>query len=96
MRAGVEAVGRFIEVESSRRVVFSWGWTFDDAVTPGSTRVEVTLTPTATGTEVLLQHFGLPSAEQREHHKQGWDLYLARLAARATGQDPGPDPNARI
>jgi hypothetical protein len=31
---------------------------------------------------------------QREHHRDGWRVYLDRLATRATGGDPGPDPNA--
>jgi len=95
MRDGVEVGGHFIEVDEPKRIVFTWGWSMDDEVAPGSTRVEVTLTPSGSGTDVELKHFGLPSAAQRDHHKQGWDLYLSRLAMRATGADPGPDPNAK-
>ncbi len=94
MRDGVETSGRFEEVDPPRRLVFTWGWTRDAAVPPGSTRVEVTLVPEDGGTRVLLRHHGLPSDEQRTHHGAGWQMYLDRLAQRVAGEDPGPDPNA--
>jgi uncharacterized protein YndB with AHSA1/START domain len=94
MRDGVETSGEFVEIDPPKRVVFTWGWEHDVAVPPGSTRVEVTLEPDGTGTRVVLRHHDLPSTEQIEHHRQGWELYLNRLALRATGTDPGPDPNA--
>jgi uncharacterized protein YndB with AHSA1/START domain len=94
MRGGVQAVGEFVEVEPPHRIVFTWGWTHDHTVAPGSTRVEVTLTAEDDGTRVVLRHHGLPDDTQCEHHRLGWDLYLTRLAVSATGGDPGPDPNA--
>ena len=95
VRQGVEALGEFVEVDAPRRIVFTWGWVGDDLVAPGSTRVEVTLTPDdAGGTDLVLRHLGLPGPDQINHHAQGWDAYLARLARAATGRDPGPDPNA--
>ena len=94
MRDGVETSGEFVEIDPPKRVVFTWGWEHDVAVPPGSTRVEVTLEPDGTGTRVVLRHHDLPSTEQIEHHRQGWELYLNQLALRATGTDPGPDPNA--
>jgi uncharacterized protein YndB with AHSA1/START domain len=93
MRDGVEAVGTFVEVEFPHRVVFTWGWTDQFAVAPGSTRVEVTLAEEDGGTRVVLRHSGLPTDELREHHRSGWEAYLGRLAVRAAGHDPGPDPN---
>ncbi|WP_329045686.1 SRPBCC domain-containing protein [Amycolatopsis sp. NBC_01488] len=93
MRGGVAAVGEFVEIDPPRRIVFTWGWTHDHAVAPGSTRVVVTLEPVDGGTLVVLRHHGLPGDEQREHHGKGWTMYLDRLAVRATGGDPGPDPN---
>jgi uncharacterized protein YndB with AHSA1/START domain len=94
MGSGVEVSGQFVEVDEPRRIVFTWGWSHDLAVPPGSTRVEVTLSGHADGTDLLLRHYGLPDAAQREHHLAGWQAYLHRLAVRATGGDPGPDPNA--
>jgi uncharacterized protein YndB with AHSA1/START domain len=93
MRGGVEAAGEFIEVEPPHRLVFTWGWTHDHAVAPGTTRVVVTLAEEDGGTRVVLRHHDLPDDEQRDHHRKGWELYLARLDVCARGGDPGPDPN---
>jgi uncharacterized protein YndB with AHSA1/START domain len=94
MRDGVQAAGEFVEVDPPHRLVFTWGWTHDRAVAPGSTRVVVTLVEEDGGTRVVLHHYDLPDDGQREHHGKGWELYLARLGVKATGGDPGPDPNA--
>jgi len=93
MRDGIEAAGEFIEVDPPRRVVFTWGWTHDRAVPPGSTRVVVTLQREHGGTRVVLRHHDLPDDGQRDHHRRGWELYLDRLNLRIQGKDPGPDPN---
>jgi uncharacterized protein YndB with AHSA1/START domain len=94
MRDGVRAAGEFLEIVPPHRLVFTWGWTHDHAVAPGSTRVEVTLVGEDDGTRVVLRHHGLPDEEQFDHHRKGWELYLGRLGMRASGGDPGPDPNA--
>lgn len=94
MRDGVEASGEFVEVDPPHRLVFTWGWTHDHAVAPGTTRVVVTLEAHDGGTRVVLRHDGLPDEQQRDHHRGGWEMYLDRLAVRVTGGDPGPDPNA--
>ncbi|MEO7943187.1 MAG: SRPBCC domain-containing protein, partial [Marmoricola sp.] len=66
MRDGVEAVGQFVEVDPPKRVVFTWGWHGDGVVGPGSTRVEISLSPVGdSATDVVLRHYGLPGAEQR-------------------------------
>ncbi len=93
MRDGVETVGRFLEVDPPRRLVFTWGWTNGPPVAPGSTRVVITLEPEAGGTRVVLRHHDLPDDEQRGHHSTGWEMYLGRLAIRLAGGDPGRDPN---
>lgn len=94
MRAGLEVSGEFLEVDPPRRIIFTWGWVQDPAVPPGSTRVVVTFEPEGLGTRVVLQHHGLPDDAQRQHHSDGWEVYLARLELRLAGGDPGPDPNA--
>jgi uncharacterized protein YndB with AHSA1/START domain len=84
------AEGEFVALEPDRRVVFTWGWVGHPAVPPGSSTVEVELLPDGDGTLVRLTHRGLPP-EERSIHRAGWDHYLPRLAAAATGGDPGPD-----
>lgn len=85
--------GTYVEVVQPRRVVFTWGWEGSGAVPPGSSTVEITLTPDGDATIVRLEHRDLPE-EARDKHVQGWDLYIQRLAIAAAGGDPGPDPNA--
>jgi uncharacterized protein YndB with AHSA1/START domain len=76
--------GEFIEVTPPERVVFTWGFTNDDVgVPPGSTIVEVTLTPDGSGTHVRLVHRDLPSAA-RGDHEGGWTDMLERLARAAS------------
>ena len=86
------AAGRFVELDPPRRLVFTWGWEARGAaVPPGSSTVEIDLLATAEGTLLRLVHRDLPAAE-RELHRMGWEHYMGRLAARARGEDPGPDP----
>jgi uncharacterized protein YndB with AHSA1/START domain len=87
------AAGEFVEVVPHTRVVFTFGWEGDGApIPPGSSTVEITLTPDGDGTLVRLRHSDLPS-EMQEVHAEGWDNYMPRLAMAAAGQDPGPDKN---
>ena len=88
------ARGTYVEVVPPSRVVFTFGWDADQNVPPGSSTVEVTLTPDGVGTHVRLVHRGLMKAETREEHQDGWRHYLSRLAIAAAGGVPGPDPNA--
>jgi uncharacterized protein YndB with AHSA1/START domain len=74
------ASGVYREVDPPHRVVMSWGWEGDAEVAPGSTTVEITLTPAEGGTLLRLRHSGLPSEEHRATHREGWSLYTANLA----------------
>jgi hypothetical protein len=74
--------------------VFTYGWDRPEVeVPPGSTTVEITLEPIATGTRLRLVHHGL-AGPMADAHAGGWSNYLTRLAAAAAGRDPGPDPLA--
>lgn len=88
---GAVAVGEYVEIDPPRRVVFTWGWE-GTPITPGSTTVEVTLTPDGDGTLLRLVHRDLPPDAASEHG-EGWDHYLGRLTVAAPGGDPGADPN---
>ena len=88
------ARGEYVEVNPFTRVVFTWGWEGEGAsVPPGSSTVEINLTPDGDGTIVRLRHYGL-SAEDGAEHLEGWTHYLGRLSVAAEGGDPGPDPMA--
>lgn len=83
--------GEYLEVDPPRRVVVSWGIVGSDDLLPGSSRVEFTLTRTASGTSLSLVHSGLPETRM-QGHARGWAHYLPRLQLSASGTDPGADP----
>jgi uncharacterized protein YndB with AHSA1/START domain len=85
------ALGEYVAIEPPHRIVFTWGWE-NSPIAPGSTTVEVTLTPDGDGTLLRLRHSGLVSEEARAQHAQGWEHFLPRLAIVAAGGDAGPDP----
>jgi uncharacterized protein YndB with AHSA1/START domain len=86
------ASGKFIEVTPPSKLVLTFGWEGEDAVTkPGSSTLEITLKADGDGTILRLVHSGLPTAESAEQHGGGWQHYLDRLAIAAIGKDPGPD-----
>ena len=89
---GHTALGEFVELDPPRRLVFTWGWDGQEAVPPGTSTIEVELTPEGEGTSVRFVHKDLPNAEQVASHAHGWDHYLDRLEVAAAGGDPGKDP----
>jgi uncharacterized protein YndB with AHSA1/START domain len=88
---GHTARGEFVELDKPNRVVFTWGWDGSADVPPGSSTVEVELTPEGDGTTLRFLHKDLPSAESVTSHTHGWDHYLPRLELAAAGKDPGAD-----
>jgi uncharacterized protein YndB with AHSA1/START domain len=85
-------LGEFTEVKPFSLVSFTWGWEQDwFSVPPQSTAVEVSLAPQGDGTLLRIAHRELPKDAVLQH-RAGWGHYLPRLAAAATGADPGPDP----
>ena len=83
--------GEYVEVVPHSRVVFTWGWDDPESVVqPGTSTVEVTLSPEGEGTKVVLVHRDLP-AEMAGPHAHGWEHYLPRLQIAGAGGDAGPD-----
>ncbi len=74
---GTKVVGRFLEVDPPHRVVFSWGFDGSDALPPGTSQVEVALSPTLKGTLVELRHRGLRN--EATAHSRGWIHFLGLL-----------------
>ena len=86
------ARGEFEEVTPNSRLVFTFGWEDEVfGVTPGTSRIEVELSPKNGGTHLSFVHSGLPEPAVAPH-TDGWTHYLGRLAIAAGGRDPGPDP----
>lgn len=76
---GATVVGRFVELDAPRRLVFTYGW--DDGrmgVGPESTTVEIDLSEQAGATVLRLVHHGLPPAAV-EDHERGWAYFLGVL-----------------
>ena len=79
---GVHIVsGEYQVVDPPRRLVMSWGWEGHPTVPPGSTTVEITLTPERDATILTLRHLGLPDEGERRLHTDGWTQYMGQLAA---------------
>jgi len=74
------AKGEYVEIDPPRRLVLSWGWEGHPTVPPGSTTVEITLTPERGATVLRLRHLGLPDEHEREQHSAGWHLYTGKLS----------------
>ena len=94
--SGNIARGEFVELDPPHRLVYTWGWESEGAapfgMPPGSSRIEIDLTPVDGGTHIRFVHSGLPTEEAVARHGEGWDHYLGRLAVAAAGGDPGRDP----
>src|SRR5689334_11231523 len=88
---GVPVRGEYRIVDPPHRVLVTWGVAGSTDLAPGSTEVEFTLRPTATGTRLRLEHRNLPDS-QAPVHAVGWTHFLDRLGRAASGRSPQPDP----
>jgi uncharacterized protein YndB with AHSA1/START domain len=70
--------GVYLSVEPPYRVTFSWGVRGDVALPPGSSTVEVVLTPDGDNTMVVLTHRRLPRTHI-DMHRAGWENRLPQL-----------------
>ncbi len=71
--------GEFVTIDPPKRIVFTWGVPGSDVLPPGSTTVEIVLTPDGPDTFVELTHRDLPHSELASH-KAGWASLLDVLA----------------
>ena len=97
LNGGDTVTGRFIEVIPPSRLVYTWGWETGGVpgVGPGSSRVDITLTPDGAGTRLRLVHSGLPSDRDVVSSRgDGWSYYLMRLADVVAGRMPPEDGHA--
>lgn len=85
MGGGAVMRGEYVELVPHERIVFTFGWEKNEDgpdIAPGSTLVEITLTPDGDDTILTLRHTGLPTAA-RDEHRSGWSHFLPLLAAAA-------------
>jgi uncharacterized protein YndB with AHSA1/START domain len=73
-----KVMGEYFELTPYSRIVVSWGWEGREDVPPGSSTVEIMLTPNAEGTFVRLRHYNLPETALPLHTKS-WEYNLPRL-----------------
>jgi uncharacterized protein YndB with AHSA1/START domain len=89
MGGGPVMRGEYLELVPHERIVFTFGWDATEGaphVPPGSTTVEVTLTPDGDDTILALRHSGLPAAFRQEH-QGGWGHFMGMLVAAAATKD---------
>ena len=70
------AIGEYKEIETNKRLVFTWHWqdgTFENSL------VTLLFSKSTEGTALNLVHTLLPDAEKAEHHCQGWNGCLSKL-----------------
>ena len=70
--------GQFVAIDPPKRVVFTWGVPGNDVLPPGSTTVEIVLTPDGSDTVVDVTHHDLPRSEVPSH-QAGWTGLLNNL-----------------
>lgn len=88
---GHPGVGEFVEIVPNEKVVFTFGWAEPGhPIPPGSSEVEISLTPQGEHTLVRLTHRGLPDDAVADH-EGGWGTYLGRLEQLMRGEVPEPE-----
>jgi uncharacterized protein YndB with AHSA1/START domain len=81
-----EARGEYLEVERPSKLAMTWQWQNHDDRTVS--HIAVTLRAVAQGTELTFTHSQLPSDEERDGHREGWNGALEKLG-RALGGRKG-------
>ncbi len=80
------SVGRYREVNSPERLVFTWAWEKDGSepdfgeVEPPETLVTLELRVCGKQTEMVFMQTNFASAQSRDNHNRGWSAYFDQLA----------------
>jgi uncharacterized protein YndB with AHSA1/START domain len=64
--------GEYREVDRPNRLVYSWQWELDAGSLGPASTVTVEFRTEGARTAVVLNHEGLPDADSRNRHAQGW------------------------
>ncbi|MEP7014708.1 MAG: SRPBCC domain-containing protein [Verrucomicrobiota bacterium] len=73
------ALGEYREMQSGKKIVFTWKWDDDEVWENYTSVVTVELSDRDGGTEVRLTHEQLPSEQSRDGHTEGWTSLLNKL-----------------
>ena len=71
--------GKFRELQSAKKVVFTWKWQDDEDWENHLSVVTVELSDRDGGTELRLVHEQLPNEQSRDGHNGGWNSALDKL-----------------
>jgi uncharacterized protein YndB with AHSA1/START domain len=74
----IYAVGRYVEVDRPRRLVFTWGWEGLPMET-GESLVTVDLFKAGTATDLVITHERNPTPEVASFHQFGWTMSIERM-----------------
>ncbi|HEX3391299.1 MAG TPA: SRPBCC domain-containing protein [Solirubrobacteraceae bacterium] len=64
--------GEYLEVDRPSRLVYSWRWELDAGGLGPASTVTVEFCEQGERTNVVLEHAGLPDADSRDRHAEGW------------------------
>ena len=71
--------GEYLEVRRPELLRYTWAWENEDGSVGHESTVSVHFLSEQEGTRVVLEHYGLPSADSREKHGEGWTGCLESL-----------------
>jgi uncharacterized protein YndB with AHSA1/START domain len=76
MPGGNEAIGKVLEIDPPRKIVFSYGYAKGVPIAPGASRVTIQLDAVREGTRVHVHH-AFADAAAMQQHVQGWRYQLS-------------------
>ena len=68
--------GRFLEIISDEKLVYTWAWDNSKA----ETQVTVLFTASGDGTEININHKGFTEQDDMDMHDGGWDAYVQGIS----------------